>query len=141
MIARPHHLHPLQRTRKTVGSHTDRVRPDSSRRNQGAGNFKELRCKLAMSLIIVEFVSSLLKIFAHTRVGQRVFMLDVFTGEFNDYDGAVSSARFCRQSIGAYLGCCRIGDGVPGEAEFVLGVLVDLFAAFGVFVVKDFFSA
>lgn len=66
MIARPHHLHPLQRTRKTLGSHTNRMRPDSTRRNKRAGNVKEFGCKLAMSLIIMKFVSSFLEIFAHT---------------------------------------------------------------------------
>lgn len=68
-------------------------------------------------------------------------MFHVFTREFHSYDGAVSCTGLCRESVGTDLGCCRIGDGVPGEAEFIFGVVIDLLAAFGVLVVKNFFGA
>lgn len=69
-------------------------------------------------------------------------MFDIFTWEFDVNDTAVSSSGLCCcECIRADLRCGGIGDAVPGVAEFVFGVFVDLLAAFRVVVVEDFFGA
>jgi hypothetical protein len=68
-------------------------------------------------------------------------MFDIFTREFHEYDTAIPSTGLCCEGIGTDLGCCGIGDAIPGVAEFVFSVFVDFLAALGVFVVKDFFGA
>jgi hypothetical protein len=68
-------------------------------------------------------------------------MFDIFTRKFHKNNTAVSSTGLCRECIGTDLGCCGIGDAVPGVAEFVFGVFVNLLATFGVVVVENFVSA
>lgn len=69
-------------------------------------------------------------------------MLDIFTREFDvNYPTVSSTGLCCSECVRTDLGRGGIGDAVPGIAEFVFGVFVNLLAAFGVVVVEDLFGA
>jgi hypothetical protein len=69
-------------------------------------------------------------------------MFDIFTWEFDVTDAAVSSSGlYGCECVRADLGCGGASDAIPGVAEFVFGVFVNLLAAFRVVVVEDFFGA
>ena len=68
-------------------------------------------------------------------------MFDIFTREFDVNYPTISSTGLCCERVRADLGCGGTCDAVPGVAEFVFGVFVNLLAAFGVVVVEDFFDA